>query len=108
VWRGPDGAKLALTIKMPRSNRLSIVLQQNEWRSYRGLRRTFVCTREIPASEAVQTLTLDLKDFTSPDGSPTSWAEMDQLGICASFGIPANEVPLWNGPAPEFKRVAWK
>jgi hypothetical protein len=108
LWRGPEGSKLHITLKLPQTNRLSIVLQQNEWRSYRGQRRTFVCTREIPASEADQTLTLDLKDFASSDGSPASWAEMDQLGICASFGIPANEVPLWNGPAPEFKSVEWK
>lgn len=107
LWRGPDGAKLALTLKMPKPNRLSIVLQQNEWRSYRGPRRTFVCAREIPGSDAPQTLALDLQDFTSPHGPPSTWTELDQLGICAHHGLPASTAPLWNGPAPEFLRLEW-
>jgi hypothetical protein len=108
LWRGPEGSKLHITLKLPQTNRLSIVLQQNEWRSYRGPRRTFVCQREIPGSESPQTLTLDLKDFTSPEGSPTSWSELDQLGLCASHGLPANEAPLWKGPVPKFLRMAWE
>ena len=85
LWRGPDGSKLQITLKMPQTNRLHIVLQQNEWRSCRGQRRTYVCSREIEGADAQQTLTLDLSDFTSADGSPTSWAELDQLGLCAHF-----------------------
>jgi hypothetical protein len=108
LWRGPEGSKLAITLKLPQTNRLSIVLQQNEWRSYRGPRRTFVCSREITGSDVRQTLTLALSDFTSAEGSPTSWSEIDQLGLCASHGLPANEVPLWKGPAPEFLRMAWE
>ncbi len=106
-WRGPDGAKLAITLKMLRNNRLSIVLQQNEWRSYRGPRRTFVCTRQIPGADAAQTLTLALSDFKTESGVPTSWAEMDQLGLCAHDAAKGVEAPLWNGPAPEFLRVEW-
>jgi hypothetical protein len=107
LWRGPEGSKLALTLKLPQTNRLSIVLNQNEWRSYRGPRRTFVCTREIQGSDVPQTLTLALTDFTSPEGSPASWSEIDQLGLCANHGLPANEVPRWKGPAPEFLLVEW-
>ena len=111
LYRGPSGAKLTLTLKMPQTNRLSIVLQENEWRSYRGPRHTFVCTREIPGSDTPQTLTLSLSDFTSLDGPPKAWSEIDQLGLCAHFtskGAPASEAPLWKGPAPEFLRVAWE
>ena len=107
LWRGPEGSKLAITLKLPQTNRLSIILQQNEWRSYRGPRHTFVCTREIQGSDVPQTLTLALTDFTSPEGSPASWSEIDQLGLCASHGLPANEVPRWKGPAPEFLLVEW-
>ncbi len=110
LWRGPDGSKLQITLKMPQMNRMSIVLQQNEWRSYRGQRRTFVCAREIEGADAEQTFTLDLNDFTSAAGLPTSWAEIDQLGLCAHFvsqGTSANQVPLWKGAAPEFLRLAW-
>jgi hypothetical protein len=111
LYRGPSGARFTLTLKMPQTNRLSIVLQENEWRSYRGARRTFVCTREIPGSDTPQTLSLDLGDFTSLDGPPKDWSEIDQLGLCAHFtrkGDPASEAPLWKGPAPEFLRVAWE
>jgi len=107
LWRGPEGSKLHITLKLPQTNRLSFVLNQNEWRSYRGPRRTFVCTREIQGSDVPHTLTLALTDFTSPEGSPTSWSEIDQLGLCASHGLPANEVPRWKGPAPEFLLVEW-
>ena len=108
LWRGPEGAKLHITLKLPQTNRLSIVLQENEWRGYRGPRRTFVCQREIQGSDAPQTLTFALSDFTSADGPPTSWSEIDQLGLCANHGLPANEVPQWKGPAPEYLRVAWE
>ena len=107
LHRGPDGARLKLTLKMPQTNRLSLVVQQNEWRSYRGARRTFVCVREIPGSDDPQTLTLAPGDFTSPDGPLSTWAGIDQLGLCAHFGASAGEAPLWKGPAPEFLRVAW-
>jgi hypothetical protein len=111
LWRGPKGTKLAITLKLPQTNRVSIVLQKNEWRSYRGPRRTFVCQREIQGSDAAQTLTLALSDFTSAEGSPTDWSEIDQLGLCAHFtakGVAASEALLWKGPAPEFLRVAWE
>lgn len=111
LFRAPDGAKLAVTLKMPETNRFSIILQQNEWRSYRGPRRTFVCTREIAGSDSPQRVTLELKDFTSPDGPPKTWAEIDQLGLCARFadnGAAPRDAPPWKGPAPEFLRVEWE
>ena len=92
------------------TNYLSVVLQQNEWRSYRGPSRTFVCTREIIGAESEKVLTFQLSDFASPDGPPTSWAELDQLGLCAHFvnpGSTAGKVPLWNGPGPQFLRLEW-
>ena len=65
---------------------------------------------EIEGAEAEQTLTLALIDFTSADGPPSSWAEIDQLGLCAHFaaqGTSANQVPLWKGAAPKFLRLSW-
>lgn len=50
----------------------TVVLQQNEWRSYRGPKKTFVCQREISGSDAPQTLKLGLSDFTSSGGPPTT------------------------------------
>ncbi|MEY4689370.1 MAG: hypothetical protein RIR76_3393 [Verrucomicrobiota bacterium] len=110
LWRGPDGAKLTLTLKLAKTNRLSFVVQQNEWRNYRGKRATFVCTREIPGADSEQSLTLSLSDFVSGDGPLQSWSGVDQFGICAHFaerGAAAKPPPAWQGPAPLFTRVEW-
>jgi hypothetical protein len=110
LWRGPQGAKLHITLKMPKTNRLSIVLLQNEWRSYRGARQTCVCEREIPGAEAEQSLTLEASDFTSAEGPLTSWDHIDQLGLCAHYsqrGAAPKEVPQWQGAAMTLVRVQW-
>ena len=112
-YRGPTGSKLKLTLLMPKTNRLSIVMQQNEWRSYRGPRKTFICEREIPGADSEQMLLLQPGDFVSPeglDGALTSWAQLDQLGICSHFNQrreSAKEAPLWNGPAMRLLRLEW-
>ncbi len=110
LWRGPAGAKLILTLKLPKTNRLSFVVQQNEWRSYRGKRTTFVCEREIPGADTAQSLSLGLADFASTEGPVQSWSEVDQFGICAYFaerGTAAKPPPVWHGPAPIFTRLEW-
>lgn len=110
MYRGPDGAKLKLTLTMPKTNHLSFVVQENEWRRYRGPRKTFVCQREIIGADAEQFVTLQLSDFDSSDGPLKSWREADQFGICAHFTERSQEAktpPLWNGPAPTFLRLEW-
>ncbi|MEZ5304571.1 MAG: dienelactone hydrolase family protein [Verrucomicrobiales bacterium] len=111
MFRGADGAKLALTLTMPKTNRLSFVVHQNEWRSYRGPRKTFACNREIQGGREPQTIVLEAKDFVSGGGEPLpSWSQIDQFGICARFadrGSPKAEARAWDGPAPEFRRLEW-
>ncbi|MFC5456749.1 alpha/beta hydrolase family protein [Prosthecobacter fluviatilis] len=111
LWRGPAGARLAITLRMPKTNRMAFVVEENEWRSYRGPRKTYVCRREITGSAEPQTLALELRDFTSRDGSsPQSWAQIDQLGLCARHTLPGDTdtTPApWAGSAPEFVRVEW-
>jgi len=110
MYRAPINAKLKLTLKMPKTNRIAIVLQQNEWRSYRGPRATFVCEREIKGDDAEQMLELEAKDFTSSNAALTSWEQIDQLGICAHFterGKPAEAPPLWQGAALVLARLEW-
>jgi hypothetical protein len=109
AWRGPAGARLTLTVEMPRTNRLTIVVIENEWRHERGPRRSFACTREITGSVDPQTIAYSVADFTPLEGTAgvlESWAQLDQLGICASFG-PAGGPAQWDGPPPVFRRVAW-
>ena len=108
LYRAPEGAKLAITLRMPQTNRLTIVLQENEWRRSRGPKKTLVCEREIPGSEKPQVMRFRLNDFSSPDGPLLTWSELDQLGLCAHFGDPGEKPRLWQGPAPEFLKVAWE
>lgn len=67
LYRGPEGAKLKVTLKMPRSNRLTLVLIENEWRDYRGPRRTYTCTREVPGGEGDRSLAFVPADFAGTD-----------------------------------------
>jgi hypothetical protein len=112
-WRGPDGAVLALTIQSQKPNVLAFVLKENAWRGYRGKERVYVAEARLKGG-AVETVRLGLSDFKSPtDGaSPKSWAEMDQLGICAKYEVrrPKRRVLAaepWRGEQPVFKRLEW-
>jgi len=112
AWRGPDGAALAITLTMPKTNRITVVVVENEWRSERGRRRTFTCTREVSGGSGPQTLFFTPADFVptnDKDGPLTSWAQLDVLGICGfhSEERPARQ-PAWDGPLPEFQRVEWR
>jgi hypothetical protein len=111
-WRGPEGAKLAVTLQLAETNRISFVVIENEWRSYRGPRKTFVCVTEIPGASGEQTVSLSAADFqNTADGSPLrSWNQLDVLGLCAHYeekGQPAKPV-RWRGPDPEFLHLEWK
>jgi len=111
-WRGHDGAKLAVTLKVAETNRMAFVVIENEWHNYRGPKKTFVCEKEILGALADQTVLLAVADFKSTaDGAPLkSWSQLDVLGFCAHYeekGQPAKP-PRWCGPTPEFKRVEWR
>jgi len=110
LWRGPEGSKLQITLKLPQiRTALASSSSKTNGAATAGPRRTFVCP--APKSKAPmlhKPSALALSDFTSAERSPTNWSEIDQLGLCANHGLPANEVPLWKGPAPEFLRVAWE
>jgi dienelactone hydrolase len=112
AWRGPDGATLMLTLQMPQTNLLTVVVIENEWRNYRGPRKTFTCTREIPGSAEPQRVTFTPADFIPTDenfGPLTSWAELDHLGICGHYpGEQPKRQPSWSGPPPEFVRLEWR
>ena len=111
LHRGAAGRRLRLGLMMPRSNRLTFVVIENEWRSYRGPRRTFACEREIPGAAGNQEIELASADFSGPDGVLRGWDEVDQFGICAHHaarGEPARPVRPWSGPAPTFPRLEWE
>ncbi|MEZ6067411.1 MAG: dienelactone hydrolase family protein [Planctomycetaceae bacterium] len=110
-FHGPEGAKLKLTLRMPETNRLTFVVQQNEWRSDRGPRRTAVCTRVIMGSTEPVTLTLAADDFLASDGPLANWSQIDQLGICAHFtakGAADTEPQRWRGGESQLVRLEWE
>lgn len=114
VWRGPADAKLAITVQLAETNHIAIVLQENEWRSYRGPRKTYVIEREISGGAAPQTLTFVPSDFRSPvDNQPLrDWSQLDQLGICAYHQErrQPNPAPVrtWQGTPLKLLRVEWQ
>jgi len=112
AWRGPAGSRLAITLTMPQTNPITVVLIENEWRHERGKRRTFTCTREVPGQSEPQTLRFEPADFTPTDesaGPLESWSQLDQLGLCGFFpGERPARKPAWDGPLPEFLRVEWQ
>ena len=111
AWRGRAGTKLKLTLKMPTTNTLSFVVIENEWRSHRGPRKTFVCEREIVGSDAEQSVLLEAKDFVSDNVALKSWDGVDQFGICRHFterGSATARKSTWIGPAPTFVRLEWE
>lgn len=110
LYRAPEGARLKLSLKMPKTNRLTFVLRENDWRSYRGPRASYQCTREIAGSAEVQSVMLVPSDFISDKGTPLKdWARIDELGICAHVpGKAGKDVALWNGGAAEFVWLGWE
>ncbi len=111
LWRGTEGAKLKLTLQMPKTNTLSFVIVENEWRQYRGAKKTYVCEREITGSETAQTIILEAKDFVSDSGALKSWDGVDQFAICRHFaerGTVASRKRSWVGDSPTFVRLAWE
>lgn len=114
MYRGPEGAMLRLSLVVPRTNTVTVVLHQNEWRNYRGPHRTFVCQRKIRGSRKRQNLYLSIGDFASADGPPVGWSEIDQIGICAHYvtkgahpALPTGDVQAWRGPGLHLKKVVW-
>jgi len=113
-WRGPKGAKLALTIQSEQPNMLGIVLHENTWRNYRGKKRTYVAEVKFKGG-TVETVTLGLGDFKNvTDGVPLkNWEQLDELGLVAKStirGAKPIEVAAdpWQGPQPVFKRLEWQ
>lgn len=112
-WRGPEGAKLAITLTLPETNTITLVMQENEWRSYRGKRATYICRRDISGDAKPQAVSLSPADFKTSDGTTlVNWNQIDQLGLCAQFEDrqPGKrpEPAKWNGDFPEFHRVEWQ
>jgi hypothetical protein len=112
LYHGAVGARLRISLQMERTNRLTFVIVQNEWRNYRGPRLTWVCEREIPGGDDVQQLELAAEDFGAADGSGVrlaDWTGLDQFGVCAHFSErrERTEVRPWDGAPASLKCLEW-
>lgn len=112
LYQGAAGNRLRISLLMQRTNWLSFVIVQNEWRNYRGPRMTWVCEREISGSDDVQELELTAEDFVAADGSGgklADWTGLDQFGVCAHFSErrERTEVRPWQGAPASLKRLEW-
>lgn len=122
-WKGPEGASLSLKLKALRDNRIVVVLFENEWRGYRGKRRTYAAEVPLKGSEDWQKVILTKQDFkqvsinSREEGDPvyplSQWNEIDRLEIRAYYDIVANGkasklgTPQWQGPQPELRELRW-
>ena len=118
LHRGPAGASLSLRLRAEQANALVIVLKENAWRSYRGKEATYVCETKLRGGSEPETLLLRLEDFRDVvnDAPLKSWAELDQLALCARYQSRSRSPGFkpktyaaepWQGPPPEFLRLAW-
>lgn len=111
-WRGPDGAKLLVSVTVTNPNTLNIVIKENDWRSYRGKRNTYGCRIPVTGGPGSQTITIAASDFKDSEGnSLKNWKQVDELGFCGKpevkEGAQTAEPPPWTGPAPKFHRLEW-
>jgi dienelactone hydrolase len=110
-WRGAAGAHLAISLLMPETHRIDFVAIQNEWRNYRGPRKTFLCSKIVNGAASIHTISLGIEDFSNcDDGTPLgSWAQLDEFGMCANFREGTSTMPLvaWKGAVPVFSRLEW-
>ena len=122
-WKGPTGARLSLKLKSLESNKLVIILFENEWRGYRGKRRNYAAEVSLQGTNEWQTIRLDTQNFQQvykdsrehiKESQPLSkWSEIDRLEIRAYYDTVLNGeakklgTPKWQGPQPEFKELRW-
>jgi len=122
-WRGPSGARLSLKLRSQEDNKLVLVLFENEWRGYRGRRRTYAAEVSLQGTNDWQRIALETQDFkqVNKDGREDTkeslgldkWSDIDRLEIRAYYDIvPAGDAKKlgtakWQGPKPQFGELRW-
>jgi len=100
-----------------------LVVFENEWRRYRGRRRTYATEISLEGTDDFQTIVLDAQDFQQAhrDGQKdtkenlrlSKWGEMDRLEIRAYYDVllrgEAKKIGTskWQRPQPELKEIRW-
>ncbi len=116
-WHGPEGAELRVDLVVPQDNTLVIVAQENEWRRYRGRRRTYVAQKQLAGSGQVRCVGLGLDDFECPDDGAklARWDQLDQLALCPYYNVEGRGSESsariggdrWKGEPPRLVRLQW-
>jgi hypothetical protein len=117
VARALDEPKAPATVKGlfadfdPRKDPLVIVLTENFFRSYRGKQKEFVAVVKLTGGKAMQTVSLEPKDFKTSDGEAlASWQSVDVLSLRAYYdkGGKLLGSKSWVGTQPAFRKLWWQ
>jgi hypothetical protein len=109
LYRGTKESKLKVTFKLSQPNTIVIILRENEWRSYRGPRKTYVCSKDLQGSENEQVMILDKSDFLSDSNPLPTWEQIDQIGFAHydDSVVSRQQVEIWKGDALSLRRLEW-
>jgi hypothetical protein len=109
LYQGRKNSKLKITFHLPQPNKIVVILRENEWRSYRGPRKTYTCHRDLQGSDNDQVILLDPSDFLADSIPLATWEQIDQIGFAHYDDsiVDRKEVPNWKGDALLLKRLEW-
>jgi hypothetical protein len=109
LYQGRKNSKLKIIFHLPQPNKIVVILRENEWRSYRGPRKTYTCHRDLQGSDNDQVILLDPSDFLADSIPLATWEQIDQIGFAHYDDsiVDRKEVPNWKGDALLLKRLEW-
>jgi len=109
LYRGSKNSQLKITFNLPQPNHIVVMLRENEWRSYRGPRKSYICHRDLQGDQSDQVILLNPSDFLSDSIPLATWEQIDQIGFAHYDDSTADrkDVPAWKGDAFLLKRLEW-
>jgi pimeloyl-ACP methyl ester carboxylesterase len=116
-WRGPNGAQLAIDVKVPTDCTLVIRVRQNDWGAYPNKPSgEYAAALLVKGSPDWQTLTFALQDFRpASDGTKeplANWSYVTELSLRGSAAVllDGEKIKLggqaWNEPR-QFRNLRW-
>ncbi|MFC1597556.1 alpha/beta hydrolase family protein [Planctomycetota bacterium] len=110
-WQGRPGYRLTFDVKAETPNELVVVLTENFFRSYRGKKQDFAAVVKLAGGDRWRTVSLSLDDFKALSGenAPSSWANVDLLGLRAYYEEDGRLLgsKTWAGSQPTLRNLRW-
>ncbi|MDH3583899.1 MAG: hypothetical protein OER86_06765, partial [Phycisphaerae bacterium] len=110
-WRGRPDAVLSLEMDLEKDNRILVIAVENEWRGYRGPRRSYLAVVPVKAGKGrvVRLRMSDLREMKTGEELKT-WLQLDVLGLAGRWTAKKGERAVdnrWAGPVPRLRRLEW-